>query len=278
MPVPLVALAGCFLTGCATNSFTEYYQSNIDQMPLATQAQLSPPSQNPRVITVPFDNYREEVGKLKEEGLICIGFSAFTGGSPTQQQLLDQANRVGADMVIFTSHYSHTVRGVTPLLSYHPEQTITTTDSETVTANAYGSGGYARGSGTYSGYSTTTTPGTLETNYVPYERRINEYGASFWRHTKPAIFGATLAPIPEEMRSVLQRNTGVIVRAVGPDGPAFRANILRGDVIIQVADKSVATVQDFNDIMLAYVGQTFPVKVIRGDKTLDVDVSLNKNP
>src|SRR2546426_2921083 len=44
-------------------------------------------------------------------------------------------------------------------------------------ANAYGSGGYAYGSGTYSGYSTTSTPGTYSTQYIPYQRQVFDQGA-----------------------------------------------------------------------------------------------------
>jgi S1-C subfamily serine protease len=58
------------------------------------------------------------------------------------------------------------------------------------------------------------------------------------------------------------------------DSPAFRANILEGDVIIQFADKPVETVQQFIDLLPSYVGQKVPVRVIRGSQTLDIDVQL----
>jgi membrane-associated protease RseP (regulator of RpoE activity) len=161
-----------------------------------------------------------------------------------------------------------------PLSSYQPGQTYTTQTYGTETANAYGSGGYAYGSGTYSGYSTTTTPGTFSTQYVPYSRQVFDQGAVFWRRMKPGILGAAVAPIPEAMRSTLQRNTGVLVNIVVLDSPAFRANILEGDVIIQIANKPVETIQQFSDLLPLYAGQKIPVKVIRGNQTLDIDVQL----
>jgi len=210
-----------------------------------------------------------------EQGLICVGGSEFRGGAPTQRQLVDQAKTVGADVVVFTSQYSHTEQGIASILNYHPGQTYTTTQYGTVNANAYGSGGYAYGSGSYSGYSTTTTPGTFDTQYVPYQRAIYDYAAAFWRHAKPGILGARLLPIPETMRSTLQRNTGVLVDVVILNSPAFRANIFPGDVIIQIADKPVETVPELMDLLPTYAGKTVLFKILRDSQTRDIDVRLN---
>lgn len=144
-------------------------------------------------------------------------------------------------MAIWASEYSHTEQGVRPIFTYIPGQTYTTTHYGTTTANIYGTGGYAYGYGTYSGTSTTTTPDTLDTQYVPYQRRIYNHGASFWRRTKPAVFGAIFSPVPEDLRNTLQRNTGAYVMLVMLDSPAFKANIMRGDVVIQLADKPVSS-------------------------------------
>jgi S1-C subfamily serine protease len=61
------------------------------------------------------------------------------------------------------------------------------------------------------------------------------------------------------------------------DSPAFRANILEGDIIIQIADKPVAMPQDLIGILPQYAGQKVPMKVLRSGKELDIDVQLNGN-
>jgi hypothetical protein len=268
----LAALGVTFLTGCKTNPYTQFYQSYTNQWPAAMQARLLPVSGAPRIVAS--SNMREDSHKLQEQGFVAIGFAGFRGGLVGQQQLVWQAKNVGAEVVLNSSQYSHTESGVAPVLSYQPGQTYTTQTYGTANANAYGSGGYAYGYGTYSGTSTTTTPGTLSTQYVPYSRQVYDQGALFWRRVKPGIFGALLAPIPEAMRSTLQRNTGVFISVVQLDTPAFRANILDGDVVIQIADRPVESVQQFLDLLPSYVGQKVTVKVIRGGQTLDVQVQL----
>jgi S1-C subfamily serine protease len=76
------------------------------------------------------------------------------------------------------------------------------------------------------------------------------------------------------MRTSLQRNTGALVDIVIQDTAAFRANILEGDIVIQIADKPVETVQQLVDLLPSYAGQKVILKVIRGSQTLDVNVQL----
>ena len=208
---------------------------------------------------------------------MCVGFSGFRGGAPTQRQLVEHAKKVGAEVVIHTSGYSHTEQGIRPVFSYEPSQTSTTTHYGTANANVYGNGGHAYGLGTYSGTSTTTTPGTLHTDYVPYQRQVYHHDASYWQRTKRGIFGARLAPIPDELRSSLQRNTGVYMALIMQDSPAFRANVMRGDVVIQLADKPVASVEEFVDLLPSYAGQKVAIRVIRGSQTIDIDIQLGQS-
>jgi len=265
----LAALLGVsFLTGCATNPYARFYQSYTNQWPVALQQRLLPPSGEPRILASA--DLRADGHHLQEQGYAPIGISAFSGGLVGEQQVMWQAKAVSADVVLYSTQFSHTEAGVMALPSYQAGQTYTTQTYGT--ANAYGSGGYAYGN--YSGTSTTTTPGTFGTQYVPYSRQVYEQGAIFWRRMKPGILGAGLALIPDAMRSSLQRNTGVLVTVVMIDSPAFRANILEGDVIIQFAGKPTDTVQELIDSLPSYVGQKVSVRVIRGGQNLDIDVQL----
>lgn len=251
-----VILSTVLLTGCATNPFAQFYQDNMKLWPIAIQQRILPPSGEPKIISSL--DMQEDGRHLEEQGLVAVGFAGFRGGLGGQQQLLAQAKKIGADVVLYSSQFSHTEQGTIPWLSYQPGQTYTTHTYGTATANAYGSGGYAYGSGTYSGNSTTTTPGTYSTQYIPYQRQVFDQGAVFWRRIRPGIFGANLAPIPDDLRSKLQRNTGVLVTVVVQGSPAFRANVIRGDVITQIADKPVATVQELIDLLPSYAGQKVP--------------------
>jgi hypothetical protein len=270
-----IALFGCLLSGCATNPFSQFYTSYTNQIPHTVQQRFTPASANPKLFSTTPQKHLEDGRQLEEQNYVCIGMAGFRGGNPTQTQLVQQAKKVGADLVLWASEYSHTEQGVMPLMSYQPGQSYTTQTYGTATANAYGSGGSAYGYGTYSGTSTTTTPGTYNTQFMPYQRAVYEHGASFWRRTKPGVFGVGVNPIPPQMRSSLQRNTGAIVEIVMQESPAFRANILRGDVIIQIGDREIATVDDFSNAVGALAGRKATVKVIREGQTRDIEVQFN---
>ena len=83
-------------------------------------------------------------------------------------------------------------------------------------------------------------------------------------------------PLPDELRTTLQRNSGAHVVLVVMDSPAFKANILKGDVIVQFADKVVGSFQEILDLLPSHAGQKVKVLAIRGAQTLDIDVQLNE--
>lgn len=89
---------------------------------------------------------------------------------------------------------------------------------------------------------------------------------------RPQIFGARVVPLPGRS----QGNTGAFVAAVAQGGPAFKANIMRGDVIVGLAGKPVATVDDLIIMLPTYAGQKVPVRINRGTRTLDIDVQLSE--
>jgi predicted metalloprotease with PDZ domain len=138
-----------------------------------------------------------------------------------------------------------------PLLQYNPGQTSTTSSSGTVNANAWGSGGYAYGTGNYYGTSTTTTPGTFSTQVIQTTVQRYQYQTGFFRKSKgPPISGVIPLPLPPEMREKLQRNTGVVVWVVRYDSPAFKANILEGDVILKIGGEDVISLADYIQKMI----------------------------
>jgi PDZ domain-containing protein len=275
----LLALAG-ILGGCVTppqlpNGFAMFYQDQTQNMRPEIRQRLLPPSGSPQIEAVPLTQIRDEERRYAARGLLQIGAASFSGPPGTREQALEQAQKVGAEFVILGGEYSHTAQAVMPSLSVQPGQTYTTQERGTVSANTL-QGGF--GYGSYSGSATTTTPPTFQTQYTPYSIPIYSQVASFWRRAKPAIFGAYYAPIPDDVRVKLQRNTGVYVTTVVEGSPAFRANIMLGDVIVQFASKPVETVQDFMEMIPAYAGQKVSLAIVREGKPITLEVQLNEAP
>ena len=84
------------------------------------------------------------------------------------------------------------------------------------------------------------------------------------------------APLTDELRAKLQRNGGVLVAAVVEGSPAFRADVLRGDVIIQIADRPASTVQELMGALPSLAGQKVRVKILREGQPLSLEVQLDE--
>lgn len=81
----------------------------------------------------------------------------------------------------------------------------------------------------------------------------------------PGSIGAIVDPTP----------TGVHIRELDPDGPAARAGLRRGDLIIRCDDEPVSTARAFNRCVLSTPpGRRVRLDVVRDDRTLAVDVNV----
>jgi serine protease Do len=77
----------------------------------------------------------------------------------------------------------------------------------------------------------------------------------------------------------LNVDAGVYVQNVTLQGPAGRAGLQRGDIILEVGGEKTNTVGELRAAVTAHsVGDTVPVKYIRGDETYTVDVTLDAAP
>lgn len=255
------------------NGFNMFYQDLAG----AAITNMPPYSGSTKIITQSSDP-TNDIKELYRNGYALIGGSAFQGPPQSQDALMFQAKKVGADAVLFSCVYLGSQQAAVPWIQYQPGQTYTTTSSGTVNGNAWGNGGYAYGSGNYYGSSTTTTPGTFSTQIVPITVQRYQYEAGFFRKIKPPVLGIIPTPLPLEIRQQLERNTGVYVWIVRNDSPAFDANILEGDVILNVNGADVTSVSDFIHQMSLFAGQKVDLGIWRNGQLKTISVQLNNMP
>jgi membrane-associated protease RseP (regulator of RpoE activity) len=263
------------LTGCATgrNGFSQFYQDRAG----TAITNMPPYSGTTRIIAASADP-KNDVKDLYRNGFVMIGESAFQGPPQGNNALMSQAKKVGADVVLVSSVYLGSQQTAVPFMQYNPGQTYTTTSSGTVNANAYGSSGYAYGTGNYYGSSSTTSPGTFTTQMIPVTVQRYNYDAGFFRKMPQTILGVIPQPLPQEIRQHLERNTGVFVWVVRNDSPAFNANILEGDVILQMNGEDVKSVADYIQKYTRMAGQQTDVEIWRNGQLKTVSVQLNNKP
>ncbi|MGO9905753.1 MAG: S1C family serine protease [Solirubrobacteraceae bacterium] len=81
-------------------------------------------------------------------------------------------------------------------------------------------------------------------------------------------------PLPPHARVRLGRSAGVEISDVSPGSPAQRAGLRGEDLIVELDGQSIERVDDVQGLMgQEAIGHPMPVRILRGDRWLDLEVS-----
>jgi serine protease Do len=106
---------------------------------------------------------------------------------------------------------------------------------------------------------------------------------SLMRGQRPSrgYLGVGLQPLDENLAPSLglPKDSGEIVRSVVPNGPAGRAGLVQGDVIVKVNGQPVTPDQTVSYLVAnTPVGTRIPLEIIRGGKRATVTVQVGERP
>ncbi len=89
------------------------------------------------------------------------------------------------------------------------------------------------------------------------------------------ISGQTNPILPELVRKYqLPKNTGVVVVAMDPQGPAREAGLRLGDVIVALGQNSIASLDDLHRLLTReLIGQKAPLAILRNEQLLQTDIT-----
>ena len=94
-----------------------------------------------------------------------------------------------------------------------------------------------------------------------------------------AWLGIVFQPLPKEVMEQLGVDHGVQVVNVVPGDPADQAGIKPGDILLEFNGQKITDSEKFRYLVAkSKVGATVPVKIMRGNKTLTVKVTLVEQP
>lgn len=225
------------VSACTPNPYARFYEGAPDGRVtpgyVASQGQLAIYSTT---------DFTRDGRELMRRGFALIGQSSFNAGmnSIKESQLRKQAGNLGAEVVLVASSYTNTVAGALPL-----SIPTTTTSTTTGTATAHGPGGTV----TASGRGTTTTTGS-STVMIPYSVARGDFGALYFVRTRPRI-GLYVLALDDSAKRRLGSNFGARVDIVVQDSPAFDADVLPGDILLQIGDVRVRSPEHFVEIAKA---------------------------
>ncbi|MCL2760764.1 MAG: PDZ domain-containing protein [Desulfuromonadales bacterium] len=96
-------------------------------------------------------------------------------------------------------------------------------------------------------------------------------------NTRPPILGMQVIDLNDEQRNQL-KNKGIIVSDVIKGSPAYKAGLLKGDIIIKIDDIDVHDVQSFQSLEQKYEGQKVEITYMRDGKKIEQDIQFNSKP
>ena len=259
----VIAVLSLPLAACVSG-YAQFYKP----APGATQEAIAktraaPP---PAVPIVEYSAMPLKWDQYAQRGYASIGYSSFNSGhKESEQNAIAQAQKVGADLVVIINpRYTGSVTSQIP---------ITTPTAETSYSNgsatAYGAGG----SVTAYGNSTTTTYGS-RTDYIPITTNRFDYGAVYFVKRK-YVLGVNWRELTNEERSARQSNSGAYVTSVVDGTPAFRSDILAGDIITKVNGQLIYGPQAASDALRGHEGQEIDMTIERKGQVIEKKVKLS---
>jgi S1-C subfamily serine protease len=95
--------------------------------------------------------------------------------------------------------------------------------------------------------------------------------------------GVGLQPVrlPNAFRETLRRNekTAVIVLEVHPDGPAEKAKMVIGDILVSLGGRPVTRLEDIQSLLAGdAIGKTLPLKFVRGGVIQEGNIVVAERP
>lgn len=102
-------------------------------------------------------------------------------------------------------------------------------------------------------------------------------------HVPSAYLGIGVQPvaIPDALRTELSlpNRSGVMVVSVEPDGPAGRAGVFLGDILVGLGENQIEQIEDLQSVLESLgVGKTAQARLIRAGAVQEVTVTSDERP
>lgn len=183
------------------------------------------PSQSPPQIEQASGDFQADAFRMWERGYTLIGYTSFNSTVESVKDGIRLATKLKADVVLLNANLASTESVSIPI-------TTPNTTTSTTYGNVSVSGNYGRqASGTYSG---TTTQNSSVTTYAPITVNRFDKTAAYFTRLKRMGSGIMGRELSREERTQFETNSGLVVSAIRNNSPAYVAEILPGDIIVNI--------------------------------------------
>ena len=244
------------LTNCVKNGYIEFYDDY-------TAGEVRPnKNSNPEVYGTSKNNIDEDVHRLQRNLYYVIGESFFMGASDRAHNVTKAAISKDADLVLVYEEYRDST-------------TTNTTMSVPDTQTSYHSGSVSSSGGYGSYYGTTTTYGSRNIP-ISITHHYYDFGSVFFRkfEKKPRI-GINGFDCGEQQKKQIQKNQCLFIGIVYNDTPAFRQNLMEGDIFISINGYDVYNIDSYYRALGTTINQNIiNFKMMRNSRIINIALDL----
>ena len=229
----IATVFACFILAACASGYQQFYKPYIDARTLP-DVQLLGNGEAPKIFSS--NDMQRDIKIAVSKGYRSIGASSFNGQIESEQAVVNQAKSVGAVLVLVNSKFTESRTITTPLILPNNQTTYNS-------GSVYGTYGSANYSGSSTTYGTTVVPITTQ------QQRYDQTAVYFVKSTKKLKFGLFTVDLTPELRSKYERNTGAVIDVVAEESPAFAANVLPGDILIELNGTPIINAKHASEIM-----------------------------
>lgn len=141
---------------------------------------------------------------------LLIGSSSFYASANlvTEAKIVEVGNKLGAHIAVVNSKYSGTVNSGVPLVL-------------------------------------PTSPYTSQAVVIPTSTEQRTYEVAFYAKAKPSAVGLPPRDLKEEEKRKIGTNAGMVPIAVVEGSPAYQADVLPGDILLEINGEKVLNSEDY---------------------------------
>lgn len=238
----------------------------------------------PRYLVRVSDDIDTDAASLYKQGYVMVGRLGISLETVPMELIRERGAQQQAAIILVTSRVESVQTEMKRVVTHISGSSTVGISTGSATGQASGfvnpGGGApinwgASGSGSYRGTQFSFTPGRSASTFVPLSQYTYQTQASFWRRRAPNPLGAHVDSLPQDLRQQLGRNTGAYVLSVDDDTPAFFAELIAGDVIIELSGQPVRRPKDVPDWVEREQCRPCQMTVIRGMEEVILQVRVD---
>jgi hypothetical protein len=184
----------------------------------------------------PSSNLHRDRRELNRQGYAQLGTTSFNGASPpTAAQLAAFADQLGAHKVLYNPVYLKVAVDASPIVLPHD---------------------------------------TPSSNYVPAPLNYAPIAAVFMAKLTTRV-GLSMVQLDDATKRRMGTDQALIIDTVVDGSPAHRSDVRPGDILLSVDGRPLRVEAGGDNFGHIVAGQSFVMKLRRGDDTIDKRITLN---